>query len=173
MIAAGILAAPPPLPSLSVKKDSVRDSVASARSAKALEDEEEAVRARLESIGYQVGGHLAERLCRDRPRFSDTLDTIKFICKDFWVIVWNKQVDNLRTNHRGVYVLQDNLFKPLSRISSYNGSADALKQAKLYLAMPGGLLRGALARLGLQGTVSSDTTSLPQCSFQVKLPKGS
>lgn len=61
MVAAGILAAPAQLPSLSVNKDSVRDSVASARSAKALDEEEEAVKTRLENIGYQVGGHLAER----------------------------------------------------------------------------------------------------------------
>lgn len=30
---------------------------------------------------------------------------------------------------QGVYVLQDNQFKPLSRISSYDGQADALRRA--------------------------------------------
>ena len=40
------------------------------------------------------------RLCRDRPRFGDTLDVVKFICKDVWSACWDKQVDNLRTNHR-------------------------------------------------------------------------
>ncbi len=40
------------------------------------------------------------RLCRDRGMFSDTLDVIKFICKDIWATFWDKQVDNLRTNHR-------------------------------------------------------------------------
>jgi len=43
-------------------------------------------------------------LSKDRPRFSDTLDIIKFLCKDIWAAVWDKQVDNLRTNHRvGTY----------------------------------------------------------------------
>lgn len=37
---------------------------------------------------------------RDRPRFNDTLDVIKFICKDLWMLVFRKQVDNLKTNHR-------------------------------------------------------------------------
>lgn len=40
------------------------------------------------------------RFSRDRPRFNDTLDVIKFICKDLWTLVFRKQVDNLKTNHR-------------------------------------------------------------------------
>jgi len=32
--------------------------------------------------------------------FADTLDIIKFICKDIWAACWDKQIDNLRTNHR-------------------------------------------------------------------------
>lgn len=32
--------------------------------------------------------------------FVDTLDAIKFVCKDIWATFWDKQVDNLRTNHR-------------------------------------------------------------------------
>jgi hypothetical protein len=89
------------------------------------------------------------RLCRDKLMFLETLDAIKFICKDVWAACWDKQVDNLRTNHRvrisslfpsrershhslqGVYVLQDNSFKPISRISSWDGRAEASKRAKL------------------------------------------
>ena len=40
------------------------------------------------------------RFSRDRPRFNDTLDVIKFLCKDLWTLVFKKQVDNLKTNHR-------------------------------------------------------------------------
>jgi len=40
------------------------------------------------------------RFSRDRPRFTDTLDVIKFLCKDLWTLVFRKQVDNLKTNHR-------------------------------------------------------------------------
>ena len=45
-----------------------------------------------------------DRFSRDQPRFSDTLDVIKFLCKDMWTLVFRKQIDNLKTNHR-VWVL--------------------------------------------------------------------
>ncbi|KAF8508515.1 NO signaling/Golgi transport ligand-binding domain-containing protein [Gautieria morchelliformis] len=152
-------------------------------------EEEEAIRVRLEALGAHVGANLAERyvvhtpsveatesssqsLSADRGRFTDTLDVIKFLCKDVWTAVWDKQIDNLRTNHRGVYVLQDNAFRPILRISSADGPADSLKRAKIHTAFPAGLLRGALARLGLQGVIIAEIPSLPQCTFQVKLPKG-
>ena len=56
-----------------------------------------------------------------RPRFTDTLDVIKFLCKDLWMLVFRKQIDNLKTNHRGVYVLTDNSFRPFSRMSTEPG----------------------------------------------------
>ena len=31
---------------------------------------------------------------------GDALEIIKFMCKEFWLAVFKKQVDNLRTNHR-------------------------------------------------------------------------
>lgn len=40
------------------------------------------------------------RFSRDRPRCNEPLDVIKFICKDLWSLVFRKQVDNLKTNHR-------------------------------------------------------------------------
>jgi hypothetical protein len=64
------------------------------------EEEREALFYRLEGLGYRVGLGLVERFSRDRPRFGDPLDVIKFLCKDLWTIVWRKQVDNLKTNHR-------------------------------------------------------------------------
>jgi len=137
-----------------------------------LDEEEEDLRLRLETIGVHIGGNVAERLCRDRPRFGDTLDAVKFICKEVWSTCWDKQVDNLRTNHRGVYVLQDNQFKPITRISSFEGTQDALRRAKIYVAMPAGIIKGALARMGFQTTVIPEIVQLPQCTFQVKLPKG-
>ena len=54
----------------------------------------------VESIGFSVGVRLAERYTKDRPRFADTLEIIKFICKDFWVEVFRKQIDKLQTNNR-------------------------------------------------------------------------
>ncbi|EIW65119.1 transport protein particle component [Trametes versicolor FP-101664 SS1] len=177
MIDAGLMPTPAPaLPAL--KKDKIRESMGSNASRSSIskdgqEGEEEELRARLEAIGMHVGANMAERLCHDRGLFTDTLDAIKFICKDLWSACWEKQVDNLRTNHRGVYVLQDNAFKPLTRVSGWEGRAETLRKSKIYVAMPAGIIRGALVRLGFQAVVVPEVTNLPQCTFQVKLPKGS
>lgn len=45
-------------------------------------------------------GMAKSRFSQDRPRFTDTLDVIKFLCKDMWTLVFRKQIDNLKTNHR-------------------------------------------------------------------------
>ena len=41
-----------------------------------------------------------DRFSKDRPRMNDTLDVIKFLCKDLWSLVFGKNIDNLKTNHR-------------------------------------------------------------------------
>ena len=71
---------------------------------------------------------------------------IKFLCKDMWTLVFRKQIDNLKTNHRvclvrspfgtghenlqdiqGVYVLTDNGFKPFTRMSLASSSEAVAK----------------------------------------------
>ncbi|KAI1131573.1 BET3 family protein [Nemania abortiva] len=141
---------------------------ATGRKSKLDEDEErEAVFFRLESLGYRVGLGLVERFSRDRPRFTDTLDAIKFVCKDLWMLVFKKQVDNLKTNHRGVYVLTDHAFRPLSRMSSDAGG-QAVARAQPFLWFPCGILRGALAAMGISATVQAETSELPSAVFQIK-----
>ncbi|KIY72554.1 transport protein particle component [Cylindrobasidium torrendii FP15055 ss-10] len=162
--------APPPPP---MKEPNPRDSTTSLGGRKIAQPEdelEEAARTRLESIGAHVGASFTERLCLDKAAFGDTLEAVKFICKDVWSACWDKQVDNLRTNHRGIYVLQDNAFKPILRLSSWKGRSDATTRARLYVALSAGIIRGALSRLGYNATVTTEITSLPQCTFQVKLP---
>ncbi|KAI6068498.1 Trafficking protein particle complex subunit 6B [Aix galericulata] len=73
---------------------------------------------KLESMGFRVGQGLIERFTKDTARFKDELDIMKFICKDFWTTVFKKQIDNLRTNHQGIYVLQDNKFRLLTQMSA-------------------------------------------------------
>ncbi|KAL2942291.1 Trafficking protein particle complex subunit 6B [Bienertia sinuspersici] len=161
---------------------------------------------RIEAIGYQVGHQLSERGrlgCTDtvtdtrtglgilgelgqwimgytmeRPRFSDHLEAIKFICKDFWSEIFKKQIDNLKTNHRGTFVLQDNRFRWLSHISidsspespgvSQDGSEatvenKAAQAASMHLYFPCGIIRGALTNLGIPCAVSADISNLPAC----------
>ena len=51
------------------------------RSAAASDADFQKAALKLEAIGFAVGHRLVERYTRDRPRFSDTLEIIKFICK--------------------------------------------------------------------------------------------
>ncbi|GMI65087.1 hypothetical protein like AT3G05000 [Hibiscus trionum] len=135
---------------------------------------------RIESIGYQVGHQLSERYTMERPRFSDHLEAIKFICKDFWSELFKKQIDNLKTNHRGTFVLQDNNFRWLTRMavnqSPENGAsgepsimADEKVVESMHLYFPCGIIRGVLSNLGIPCAVSADISNLPACSFVVRI----
>lgn len=141
--------------------------VAAPRAAMDEEEERDAVFYRLETLGYRVGQGLVERFSRDRPRFNDTLDVIKFLCKDLWMLVFRKQIDNLKTNHRGVYVLTDNAFRPFSRMSTEAGGG-AVQRAEPFLWFPCGVVRGALAAMGVNATVQAETNELPGAVFQIK-----
>lgn len=56
--------------------------------------------AAVEAVGLRVGRQLIERYSKDKPPLGDQLEVMKFICKDFWLEVFHKNVDNLRTNKR-------------------------------------------------------------------------
>ncbi|CCU76643.1 trafficking protein particle complex subunit 6B [Blumeria hordei DH14] len=131
------------------------------------DDEKDAVFFRLEALGYRVGQGLVERFSRERQRFIDTLDVIKFICKDLWQLLFKKQLDNLKTNHRGVYVLTDHSFRPFARMSTEAGG-QAVMRAQPYLWFPCGIIRGALANMGIDATVQAETSELPGAIFQIK-----
>ncbi|GAB1600152.1 trafficking protein particle complex subunit 6b-like [Argonauta hians] len=131
-------------------------------------DEKENCISHLESLGFRVGQSLVERFTRDWPRYKDELDTMKFICKDFWMAVYKKQVDNLRTNHMGVYVLLDNRFRFLMQMSS---GKQYLENAPKYLAMSCGIIRGALSNLGINCVVTAEVTVMPSCKFQIHIQR--
>ena len=81
------------------------------------------------------------RFSADQPRPSSPLDCIKFVCKDLWMRVFRKQIDNLKTNHRGTFVLIDSRFQPLSRMSvdrrlGPKGVDDAVNRAQAVSHLP-------------------------------------
>jgi len=127
----------------------------------------DAIYAKLERMGFRVGQRLAERYTKDKQRFQDTLEIIKFICKEFWTEIFKKQIDNLRTNHRGVYVLQDNKFRPLIHLSTSSGTTKEI--APNYVVFSCGMVRGAMANLGISCVVSADIPSVPCCTFTIKI----
>ncbi|KAI2656091.1 Trafficking protein particle complex subunit 6b [Labeo rohita] len=116
----------------------------------------------LEAMGFRVGQGLIERFTKDCPTFKDDLDIMKFLCKDFWSTIFKKQIDNLRTNHQGTYVLQDNKFALLTQFSS---GKQYLEEAPKYLAFSCGLIRGALSNLGLESVVTAEVSLMPSCKF--------
>ncbi|XP_022330105.1 trafficking protein particle complex subunit 6b-like isoform X2 [Crassostrea virginica] len=124
--------------------------------------------AKLESLGFRIGQSLVERFTKDSSRFKDELDTMKFICKDFWNYAYKKQIDNLRTNHQGVYVLQDNKFRFLTQIS--NGK-QFMETAPKFLALPCGMIRGALSNLGVNCVVTAEVSAMPACKFQIQIQR--
>ncbi|KAK1076749.1 hypothetical protein LTR33_008675 [Friedmanniomyces endolithicus] len=133
----------------------------------------ESVYWRLDGMGYRVGQGLVERFSLHKPRPTTPLDAIKFICKDLWTLVFRKQIDNLKTNHRGVFVLTDTRFHPLSRMSvdrrtGIKGAEEALGRAQTFLYFPCGVIRGALAGMGVEVTVEASSTEIPTATFQIK-----
>ncbi|CAG9807127.1 unnamed protein product [Chironomus riparius] len=120
----------------------------------------------LEYVGFSTGYRLIERLTREMPRFKDELDTIKFICTDFWSSIFKKQVDNLRTNHQGIYVLQDNTFRFLRQISN---TSQYLDLAPAHVVFTCGLIRGTLANLGINAIVTAEIVSMPSCKFHIQV----
>jgi len=128
--------------------------------AKALSD--------LELLGYNAGYRLIEKLTREYPKFKDELDLMKFVCKDFWTSVFRKQIDNLRTNHQGVYVLQDKSFKFLAKVSA---GKQYLEDATAFVVFTCGLVRGSLANLGLNSIVTAEIVAPPAVKFQVQVER--
>ena len=112
----------------------------------------------LELLGYNAG---YKDLPNILPNFKDELDLLKFIFNDFWVAVFRsvldfkyldqcvyfrKQIDFLRTNHKGVYILQDNSFKFLTKASQ---DRQHLEASPKFVVFTCGSVRGSLANLGM------------------------
>jgi len=122
----------------------------------------------VESIGFSSGYRLVEKITREHPKFKDELELMKFICKDYWMCIFRKQIDNLRTNHQGVYVLQDKVFKFLAKVS--NGK-QYLEDSSTFVVFTCGLVRGSLANLGLNSIVTAEIVTPPSVKFQVQVER--
>lgn len=124
-------------------------------------------RSRMEALGFDVGQRLIERVAMDVPRLDGDLEIIKYVCKEFWEAVFKKQVDALKTNHKGLFVLQDNAF----RWMRYVAESGSLRKGTVddYALFPGGLVWGALQRLGLRCTVTVDVSRPPKALFSVQV----
>lgn len=138
--------------------------------------------AKMERMGYSVGFRLCERLSQNRifaaggkdptsVAAAAQLEAVKFLCKEVWIEVFRKQIDKLQTNHRGVFVLKDMELRWLTRLPANRENARVT--AIQMLAFPCGIVRGALANLGINAVVScdflADGQNMAACSFNVKI----
>lgn len=138
---------------------------------------------RLSQIGYQIGVKLTELLIfSNNPSLnSDSMSflaVVKFICRDVWLQLYAKQINNLKTNHRGTFYLFDYEYQPIQQFSLEGElSQKELKLMEPYLEMPCGVIRGVLASFGFkddQVSVSVSFVDLPSDKKVVsgKFPKG-
>ncbi|KAH3672818.1 hypothetical protein WICMUC_004040 [Wickerhamomyces mucosus] len=133
---------------------------------------------RLEQIGYNFGLRVSELLnYNNNINQSDLLTQplelltiMKFICRDVWKFNYGKQIDNLRTNHRGTFVLIDNEFKYFKYLSSNVNKDEVLllQRAKLWLYLPCGIIKGVLKSYDVDALVTPELTTLPKVSFNIQ-----
>lgn len=142
------------------------------------------VTVRIETYGYNLGLRLSEILMyKASPAFNatsastttasgtkivDILDIMKFVCRDVWKCLYNKQMDNLRTNHRGTFVLLDNNYKLINNLNSSKGTPDTLAKARVYLWFPCGIIRGILMSFGIDANVTAEITQFPSIAFNIQ-----
>lgn len=114
---------------------------------------------RIEKYGYQVGRSLLELIMFDKSEtqdFSNTLNIMKLIARDLWKNLYLKQMDNLRTNHRGTYVLIDSKHRFITRFDSNQESLSKLDIVNLYLKFDCGVIKGVLRECSVQSSVSAE-----------------
>jgi hypothetical protein len=120
---------------------------------------------RIEESGFHVGYRLFEGLgAQQKAISSDPLDLMKFLCKEFWQVIFRKKIDKLQTNHRGIFVLYDKEFKWLEK---YVVEEDPRTQAMIFFSC--GLVRGALANGGVPSLVSAELSPPTGVSFNIKV----
>ncbi|CCH60355.1 hypothetical protein TBLA_0C05570 [Henningerozyma blattae CBS 6284] len=136
------------------------------------EDVHERVMNRVRSMGLQIGCNLTELLVfSNNPnlhfRDMDILLIMKFICRDVWKQLFEKQIDNLKTNHRGTFYLLDYNYIPIQEFAidedeSLDASANEERLLALvapFLEIPAGIIKGVLVSFGYQSEEISCSAS--------------
>ncbi|GAM27416.1 hypothetical protein SAMD00019534_105920 [Acytostelium subglobosum LB1] len=123
---------------------------------------------RLEKLGFKVGHKLVDKLSIDPTTlYTDPLDIVKFICKVFWMAVFKKSVDSLRTNHKGIFVLTEQKFQWLLHLSFDPSSTN--KDCSEYVHFAVGLVKGAMANFGYKTSVGFEIQHNHTVVFTIRL----
>lgn len=139
------------------------------RSRTDVDDTREMVFYKIEQLGFSAGFHLCSHLIASKPLVTDQLDIVKFICREYWQAVFGKQMDTLKTNHKGTFVLEDLDMALLKPFMNSVAHPDISLMTVVYLALPCGMIRGALHAFGVEAVVKANLSTFPQCSFDLNL----
>lgn len=117
----------------------------------------------IEQVGMSLGRKIIDLLIREmQVKFQVQLDVMKFICTEFWKFTFSKAVDNLRTNNAGTFIMTDEAFKFIARVSGKDHESKEYKEKiRCYEAFIVGMIRGAIVNLGFDQIP-------PQVSTQIK-----
>ena len=117
-------------------------------------------------FGMQIGGRLASSnaLVVDE---CEVLEKVKWICKVFWQDYFGKGADNLKTNHKDLYVVADLNFALFRTLS---GSGDSGKQfLEAVQEFLSGLFGGLLEKMGVYWNEIEVEANVEACSLTVSI----
>lgn len=125
---------------------------------------------RVENYGFDIGLRISELIMfkSSNQKMVDILDIMKFVCRDVWRVLYGKQMSNLRTNHRGTFVLVDNSYKLIETMMSDKGAFDTVNKCKNYLWFPCGVIRGILMSFGIEAEVHAEVNQFPSVTFNIQ-----
>lgn len=120
------------------------------------------------NINERISMDLLEKLVRDKEKQEiKNLEYIKFLCKEFWIYVFGKNVDRLQTNHKGTFFLTDSSFRFFTRL---NAKRDDTKQYLLFcMKFIKALLKGALMAFSLDAEITMESTNELEYAFVIRI----
>lgn len=100
---------------------------------------------------------------------SESVDAMKFICKDVWSVLFRKQIDNLKTNHKGTYELYENSPLWFMYTSPLKNSFKEEPIHNASLEFFSGVIAGVLDTLGYKSDVFGEFLEGNSCRFIVNI----
>ncbi|KAL4510845.1 hypothetical protein ABPG72_004999 [Tetrahymena utriculariae] len=118
-------------------------------------------------VGYKIGRSVVEKItenCLDKfkedaeKNQAKCLPQIKFISKDFWSYLFQKEVDKANHNTKGTFYLKVQTFTMFEKISSME-SSEVQDFVSLWYQVIRGLIAGAMKGLSYPSEVSVDSVA--------------
>ncbi len=126
----------------------------------------------IENFGFQCGQKiLLLTSLTHRVLFKESIDYIKHIAIEVWPFIFRTNIDKVKTEYGGRHDLYIQRFDWISVLSNQDmASKEYQDKIALYLSYICGILRGALATMGLDSQVNAEQK--PDCYvFSINLNK--